>query len=283
MNKLKLKPTYKVVKNYYTELDHLMQLSLFTEGAVSPSFAALLRHCARQFNWTLAEQFSMRAKGAGGRAIRVDGALLDPFRLVHGVWEAKDSDDDLKLEVDRKFQAGYPGDNILFQAPDRAILWQDGYEVWDADISQPPVLVDVLKEFFAYQPPAFEQWERAVEEFKLQVPNLAAGLLELIRAERRTNLRFVQAFDEFAALCRQTLNPNISTQAVEEMLIQHLLTERIFRKVFDNPEFADRNIIAREIEKVILALTSQHFSRHEFLRPLDRFYGAIEETGRHHR
>jgi hypothetical protein len=115
MNELKLKPTYKVVKNYYTELDNLMQLSLFTEGAVSPTFAALLRYCARQFNWTLAEQFSMRAKGAGGRAIRVDGPLLDPFKLVHGVWEAKDSDDDLKLEVDRKFQAGYPGDNILFQ------------------------------------------------------------------------------------------------------------------------------------------------------------------------
>jgi hypothetical protein len=91
MNKLKLKPTYKVVKNYYTELDNLMQLSLFTEGAVSPSFAALLRYCARQFNWTLAEQFSMRAKGAGGRAIRVDGALLDPLKLVHGVWEAKES------------------------------------------------------------------------------------------------------------------------------------------------------------------------------------------------
>ncbi len=278
MHKLKLKPTYKVVKDYYTELDNLMQLSLFTEGAVSPTFAALLRHCARQFNWTLAEQFSMRARGAGGRVIRVDGALLDSFKLIHGVWEAKDSDDDLKREVDRKFEAGYPQDNTLFQAPDRAILWQDGYEVWDADISQPPVLVDLLQEFFAYQPPAFEQWERAVDEFKLQVPNLAAGLLDLIRAERRTNLRFIQAFDEFAALCRQTINPNLADQAVEEMLIQHLLTERIFRKVFDNPEFADRNIIAREIEKVILALTSQHFSRHEFLRPLDRFYGAIEET-----
>ena len=37
MNKLRLKPTYKVVKDYYTELDTLMQLSLFTEGAVSPS------------------------------------------------------------------------------------------------------------------------------------------------------------------------------------------------------------------------------------------------------
>ena len=278
MNKLKLKPTYKVVRAYYAELCNLTQLSLFTEGAVSPTFATLLRYCARQFDWTLAEQFAIKPKGARQRAIRVDGALLDPFKLVHGVWEAKDSDDDLGREVDKKFKAGYPQDNILFQAPDRAILWQDGYEVWDADISGPPVLVDVLKQFFAYQPPAYEQWERAIGEFKLQVPNLAAGLLELIEQERRTNPRFVQAFEDFTTLCQQTINPNIAPQAVEEMLIQHLLTERIFRKVFDNPDFADRNIIAREIEKVILALTAQHFSRRDFLKPLDRFYGAIETT-----
>jgi predicted helicase len=28
------------------------------------------------------------------------------------------------------------------------------------------------------------------------------------------------------------------------MLVQHLLTERIFRKVFDDPEFLFRNVIA---------------------------------------
>ena len=62
------------------------------------------------------------------------------------------------------------------------------------------------------------------------------------------------------------------------MLIQHLLTERIFRKVFNNPDFVERNVIAHEIEKVIVALTSQSFSRDEFLKSLDRFYGAIETT-----
>ena len=74
MHKLKLKPTYKVVKDYYIELDNLMQLSLFTEGAVSPTFAALLRYCAGQFNWTLAEEFTLQPRGGAGRVIRVDGA-----------------------------------------------------------------------------------------------------------------------------------------------------------------------------------------------------------------
>jgi len=275
MPTLQLKPTHKVVKAYYDELHTLQQLALFTEGAVSPAFAALLRHCASQCGWTLAEQFTLKVKG---RAIRVDGALVDAFKLVHGVWEAKDSHDDLEREVEKKFKAGYPQANILFQAPDRAILWQDGYEVLKTDITQPAALVEVLQQFFAYQPPAYEQWEQAVAEFKVKTPDLASGLLALIRAEYRTNLRFIRAFDAFAALCRQTLNPNIALPAVEEMLIQHLLTERIFRKVFDNPDFVERNIIAREIEGVIQALTSQQFSRHNFLKPLDRFYGAIETT-----
>lgn len=73
-------------------------------------------------------------------------------------------------------------------------------------------------------------------------------------------------------------NQYLAESAVEEMLIQHLLTERIFRSVFNNPDFAQRNIIAVEIEKVINALTSKHFSRAHFLSSLDRFYGAIEET-----
>ena len=62
------------------------------------------------------------------------------------------------------------------------------------------------------------------------------------------------------------------------MLIQHLLTERIFRTVFDNPDFTRRNVIANEIENVIDALTSQSFSRDSFLQRLDRFYVAIERN-----
>ena len=80
MPTLKLKPTYKVVKAYYAELKSLTQFSLFTEGAVSPTFATLLRYCAKQLSWLLAEQYAMKRKG---RNIRVDGALLDPFKLVH--------------------------------------------------------------------------------------------------------------------------------------------------------------------------------------------------------
>jgi len=44
----------------------------------------------------------------------------------------------------------------------------------------------------------------------------------------------MQAFDSFIQLCQDAINPNLSTAAVKEMLILHLLTERIFRTVFKN-------------------------------------------------
>ena len=62
------------------------------------------------------------------------------------------------------------------------------------------------------------------------------------------------------------------------MLIQHLLTERLIRRVFDQENFVRRNVIAAEVEKVIDALTGQHFNRREFLGSLDRFYLAIEKA-----
>ena len=62
------------------------------------------------------------------------------------------------------------------------------------------------------------------------------------------------------------------------MLVQHLLTERLIRTIFDNQDFTRRNVIAAEVERVIDALVSKSFNRHQFLKSLDRFYLAIESA-----
>lgn len=275
MKTLNLKPAHKVITQYYEEINKLSSLNALKEGAVSPAFATLLKHSAGQFNWTLIEQYGFKAEKS---MLFVDGALADSFNLIHGYWEAKDEHDDLEKEVKKKLTAGYPKDNIIFQAPTRLIIYQNGKNVFDSDVSNPEKLIEGLRLFFEYQPPEYDQWERAVEQFKLKVKELGEALIKLIEKERQTNKQFVIAFEGFTQLCRETINPNISTQAVEEMLIQHILTERIFRKVFNNPDFVNRNTIANEIEKVITVLTSQSFSRDDFLSSLTPFYGAIETT-----
>ena len=277
MNTLfQLTATQRDIKHYFAELSQLTQLGLGHEGAVAPAFAAVLRAAGRPFGWTLAEQYTRKL--ADGRSIRIDGALLDDFNLAHGYWEAKDSDDDLDEEIRKKLAVGYPQDNILFWAPQRMVVIQQGQRVWDSPIAGPDLLIEGLRAFFTYQPPAYAGWQQAVEEFKTVVPALAESLLTLIAGERQNNRAFREAFARFATLCRDAINPNIADAAVEEMLIQHLLTERIFRRVFNNPDFTRRNVIANEIEQVVDALTSQSFSRGEFFLPLERFYTAIETT-----
>jgi len=276
MQHLSLKPSHKPVAEYYRALRQYSAINVAHETAVRSAFQNLLDSCGGQFGWKLVPEWPI--KRTGRAALRVDGALVDEFRLTHGFWEAKDAGDDLPKEVRKKLDAGYPSENILFQAPERAILWQNNRQILDEDITRPEALVGALKQFFEHRKPEYANWEGAIADFGASVPQLADALDKLIEAERRTNPRYRQAFDDFAALCRQSINPNLSDDAVEEMLIQHLLTERIFRKVFSNPDFARRNVVAAEIEKVIDALTSHSFNRDAFLGRLDHFYRAIEST-----
>ena len=148
----------------------------------------------------------------------------------------------------------------------------------DNDLSDPKQLIESLEAFFSYRPRQYVEWQDAVAQFKDKVPEIGRGLAKRIQQERKNNQEFIHTFAVFLEKCRASINPNLSEAAIEEMLIQHLLTERIFRTVFKNPDFTNRNLIAREIETVIHALTSHTFSRLEFLGSLDRFYKAIEQT-----
>ncbi len=63
------------------------------------------------------------------RNIKLDGALLYSLRTPFGYWEAKDEDDDIDAEIDKKFRKGYPQDNIIFEDTATAVLIQNRQEV----------------------------------------------------------------------------------------------------------------------------------------------------------
>ncbi|MDE0020102.1 MAG: N-6 DNA methylase [Candidatus Poribacteria bacterium] len=272
---LNLKPTHKAVKDYYAAMKDLDAHGADQEGAVSGPFYALMQHCAKKVNATFQREYRM--KGSRGN-ISIDGAVLHELGLPFAYWEAKDIHDDLAKAVQQKREAGYPFDNILFQTPERAILFQNERETLNADISKSADLVKMLRLLFEYERPEFGNWEAAAAEFREHVPDIAADLKEKIQGRRSGDNKFAQAFDRFYNLCRDAVNPDLSAEAVEEMLIQHILTERIFRTVFNNSDFTRRNIIAREIEQVVDALTAKAISREAYLKPLDRYYNAVEQA-----
>jgi predicted helicase len=273
---LNLKPANAPVKAYYATLERFASGHFDNEGNIRGAFEDLLKKCARQFDWTLVPEYSIPRKD--GRPLSVDAAILDAFNLPRGYWEAKDEKDSLRAEMEKKFKAGYPRSNIIFQRPTEALLFQDGRIAFHEPIEDPQKLIEVLRLFFEWRQPEHDSWDRAVSDFSERIPEIALGAMKLIDEERRTNRTFVERFAAFAELCRESINPDLKDEAVEEMLVQHLLTERIFRRIFDNPEFTRRNVIAAEIEKVIDSLTSRHFSRDAFLRDLDPFYKAIEQA-----
>ena len=276
MPQLNLKSNHKAIRDYYATLQQYEQQGITHEGAVSSPFDTLLHACARQVNGTFVPQYPKQT--AKGNRIVIDGAIINEYGLPLAYWEAKDMDDDLAKAVVDKREAGYLLDNILFQTPQRAILYQNGAEVLDLDITEPANLIATLQYLFTYTPPALDNWQTAVTDFREHVPDLASKLKELIEQRHETDPAFKKAFTDFYEICRASINPELSQDAVEEMLIQHILTERMFRTVFNNSAFTRRNIIAREIENVVDELIRQAFSREEFLKPLDRFYVAIEQA-----
>jgi predicted helicase len=276
MPELNLKPTHKTVQDYYRALGQFEHQNASNEMTVRSAFQTLLAKCGQQFDWMLVPEYPVRRPKQ--MPLKVDGALLDTFRLAHGFWEAKDEKDELEREVEHKLTLGYPDKNIIFQSPKQAILIQRGRLAWKNSIVEPDALVEVLQHFFAYSDPKIMGWQEAADRFKSEVPEQSRALKEIIDEQHKKNRAFVEAFTAFVETCRQALNPNLSEDAVERMLIQHILTERIFSKVFDNEDFRTRNVVAVEIEKVIATLIKGSFNRGDFLRRLDPFYKAIEQS-----
>jgi predicted helicase len=231
----------------------------------------------RLHNWQFIAELGAKA---GGHTIRPDGTIRDANSLPRGYWEAKDSRDDLTREIDRKIRLGYPVNNTIFEDTTRAILYQDRTQVFEADLTDALDVSNLLFRFYAHTVPEIRGFEEAVEKFEQRVPELARGLAAKIEEAHHRNQPFQDAFANFFALCQLSLNPNIRRDAVDEMLVQHLLTERLFRTIFDNPEFTRRNAIAIEVENVIDALVSESFSRTAYLKSLDPFYAAIESAAR---
>src|SRR5215212_1038626 len=246
---------HKAIDAYYAALVTYRSQDVTHEQATRLAFSTLLDALSKTVGWTLVLEQTLSNRK------RPDGTLQDSFKIPRCYWEAKDTNDDLDTEIKAKIARGYPLTNIIFEDTRRAVLYQNGRPAFEADLKQRSQIVALLTQFFTYTGEQIEQFHLAVQKFKDDIPELARGLMGRIEEERGQNQRFVVAFDAFQQICRASIDPDINVAEIEEMLVQHLLTERLFRTVFDDPDFTDRNVIATEIEKVIKALTSRSFNR----------------------
>ena len=104
MTQLNLKPTHAPVKAYYETLEKFGRAKFDNEGNIRGAFEDLLKKCARQFERSLVPEYQFTRTGK--HPLRADAALLDAFNLPRAYWEAKDSKDDLRVEMEKKLALG---------------------------------------------------------------------------------------------------------------------------------------------------------------------------------
>ena len=266
--------THPAIPLYQSTLAQLKAQGHVTEAQTRRAFGRLLERICEERGFLFVEEYPV---GKNGRK-KVDGAIRDNYSSL-GYWEAKDEKDALEIEIKKKIALDYPINNTIFEDTQRACLWQNNKQVGEFNLARGEEVGAMLDRFFGYTEADREGFEAAVAAFIARVPELARALLQKINDER-DNARFKTAFDSFFAVCQSALNPNIKAEAVKEMLVQHLLTERLFKHVFQNDEWFAHNIIAREIDAVIHALTSSKWNRADFLKSLDPFFKPIEDRAR---
>src|SRR5437867_1990920 len=225
-----ISPTHRAIRKYYENLRALQNQNVDNEMNIRSAFEFLLADTGKLKGWTLVPELSNKS---GGSLLRPDGTLRDSNSLPRGYWEAKDTKDDLNTEIRRKIARGYSLSNTIFEDTQTGVLYQNKQEVLRVPLGDPQELARLLNQFYGYTEPDIEGFDEAVEEFKERVPDLARGLVEKILQAHKDNPRFITAFEKFFDLCKTALNPNIRVEAVDEMLVQHLLTERLFRTIFN--------------------------------------------------
>ncbi len=266
-----------LIQKYLNDLSDLRRVSgSQRESVVREAFKTLLKDWGRGEGLLFVPEDEVVTPM--GERRYVDGALVEQsLRLRHGYWEAKDTNDDLDQEIAKKFRRGYPQDNIIFEDSQTAVLIQNKREVLRCAVDDPDAIQRLVTQFFKFQPEVIQEFRKAVEKFREDLPAVLGALRETIDKAERDNPKFKQAAISFLKHAQETINPSVTAADVREMLIQHILTEEIFNQVFDNSDFHHNNNVAKEL----YALEETFFTggvKRESVERLKPYYAAIKRA-----
>ncbi|WP_282129815.1 type ISP restriction/modification enzyme [Roseobacter litoralis] len=263
----------RLINSYLSEIDRLKKFAgTSTEQVIREAFKDLLKNWAKAndliFIPELLYSTNLNTK------VYPDGTILHDVRVPLGYWEAKDTNDNIDQEIENKQRRGYPQDNIIYENSDIAVLIQNRQEVLRCSMTDTKALDQLLTLFFAYERQEIAEFRRAVEQFKVDLPAVLAALRDKIDDAYRSNKSFQKAAQKFLDHAKETINPTLGRADVREMLLQHILTEEIFARVFDEADFHRHNNIARLLYELEGAFFTREVKK-STLRALQPYYTAI--------
>ncbi len=262
-----------LINEYLNDLATLKRVSgANRESVVREAFKDLLKKWGRSQNlhFIPEHEFVTTAKVRN----YVDGALMHDLRVPFGYWEAKDENDDLDAEIEKKFRRGYPNTNIIFEDSTQAVLIQNGAEVLRCKTDDGPGLQNLLELFFGWQRPEIAEFRKAIVQFKADLPAVLVALRQRIDEAYASNDPFQTAAAAFLKQAKTAINPSVTADDVREMLIQHILTEDIFGRVFGNDDFHRENNVAQALHALDSSFWRGDVKR-QTLAALEPYYAAI--------
>jgi len=265
-----------LINEYLNELATLKRVSgAARESVVREAFKDLLKKWGRSQNLVFIPEHEIITSFK--TRIYVDGALMHDLRVPFGYWEAKDANDDLDAEIASKTRKGYPTSNILYEDSTQAVLIQNGAEVIRCKTDDGPALQNLLDLFFGWQRPEIAEFRQAIAQFKTDLPAVLVALRERIDEAQATNEAYKKDAAAFLKQAKTAINPSVTADDVREMLIQHILTEDIFARVFGADDFHRENNVAQALHRLDATFWRGDVKR-QTLAALEPYYAAIRST-----
>ena len=141
-------------------------------------------------------------------------------------------------------------------------------------MKRPGELHRLIRRFLDYELPNIEEFRKALEQFKADLPEVLSNLRQTIEQAEADIIEFQNASADFLDLCRASIGPRVTEEDVREMLLQHILTKDIFLRVFAEEQFHRENDIAQQLDKLEQSFFTGSLRR-ESIDRLRTYYGAI--------
>ena len=264
-------PTYPHIEQYRIKLQELIEFGgSDNEENIRPAFQNCLDSYCRDHRERLVLIPELKTSPSN----KPDGTVKDSLRMARGYWEAKDSHDDLDAEIQAKFNRGYPRDNIIFEDSQTAVLVQNASEAMRVNMSRDGELHRLIQVFLDYELPEIGEFRQARQQFRADLPAVLENLRQAVADAEAGNAAYQEGAARFLEQCRQSISPAVSAADVREMLLQHILTQDLFLRVFAEDQFHRENNIARQLA----ALERTFFTgdvRRQAIDRLRAYYGAI--------
>ena len=97
----------------------------------------------------------------------------------------------------------------------------------------------------------FNTYQQAIDEFAENLEDVILDTRDAIETSGKANPEYDKAKQEFLEMCKIVISDQITSKDVTEMLIQHILTFRIFALVYDEHEFHKTNAVARNLNHLV--------------------------------